>query len=147
MPEHVSFPAAVAAVGTGRTALAIVELEPPRPDDVVLVPSAAGGLGWLLVQAAHAVGATVVAAAGGSRRTAALADLRPQLVVDYADPRWTERVRAEVGPVTRRVRRGRGRGRPGGRSSCSAPGGRLVMFGYSPVRRPASTPATSSSGR
>lgn len=140
VPEHVSFPAAVAAVGTGRTALAIVELEPPRPDDVVLVPSAAGGLGWLLVQAAHAVGATVVAAAGGPGRTAALASLRPRSVVDYADPEWAERVRAEVGSVTLVYD---GVGGEVGRAALEllAPGGRLVMFGYS-----AGTPTRFDSG-
>ena len=57
LPDHVAFADAIAAVGTGRTALGVLELEPPAPDDVVLVPSAAGGLGWLLVQGAHAAGA------------------------------------------------------------------------------------------
>src|SRR5688500_4045390 len=47
---------AIAAVGTGRTVLGVVELEPPTADDVVLIPSAAGGLGWLLAQAALEVG-------------------------------------------------------------------------------------------
>ena len=62
----------------------------PAADDVVLVPSAAGGLGWLLVQAALAAGATVVAAARGER-TAALAELGADLVVDYGEPGWDER--------------------------------------------------------
>src|SRR6478735_5597390 len=50
VPDRVSFTDAVAAVGTGRTALGVLELEPPGADDVVLVLSAAGGLGWLLAQ-------------------------------------------------------------------------------------------------
>ncbi len=62
VPEQVGLPDAVAALGTGRTALGVLELEPPRPGDTVLVPSAAGGLGWLLVQSALKVGAQVVAA-------------------------------------------------------------------------------------
>ena len=99
VPDHVAFPDAVAAVGTGRTALGVVELEPPTADDVVLVPSAAGGLGWLLVQSALAVGATVVAAARGAR-TEALAGLGAHLVVDYAEPGWDEKVRAETGGVS-----------------------------------------------
>ncbi|WP_244930583.1 zinc-binding dehydrogenase [Nocardioides sp. W7] len=140
VPDHVSFPAAVAAVGTGRTALGVVELEPPRPDDVVLVPSAAGGLGWLLVQSAHAVGASVVAAARGPERTAALAPLQARLVVDYADPDWAERVRAEVGAVTVVYD---GVGGEVGRAALEllAPGGRQVMFGYS-----AGTPTRFDSG-
>ena len=83
----------------GRTALGVVELEPPAADDVVLVPSAAGGLGWLLVQSALAAGATVVAAARGER-TAALAGLGAHVVVDYAEPGWDEKVRAETGGVS-----------------------------------------------
>jgi NADPH2:quinone reductase len=129
VPDHVSFPDAVAAVGTGRTALGVVELEPPTADDVVLVPSAAGGLGWLLVQSALAVGATVVAAARGER-TGALAGLGAHLVVDYAEPGWDEKVRAETGGVTLAYD---GVGGEIGRTALELlrPGGRLVMFGFS----------------
>ena len=130
VPDHVGFPDAVAAVGTGRTAMGILELEPPAADDVVLVPSAAGGLGWLLVQAAQAAGATVVAAARGPRRVEHLARLAPALAVDYDYPGWAERVRAEVGSVSLVYD---GVGGEVGRSSLELlrPGGRLVMFGYS----------------
>ncbi len=127
--DHVSFPDAVAAVGTGRTALGVVELEPPTADDVVLVPSAAGGLGWLLVQSALAAGATVVAAARGPR-TETLAGLGAHLVVDYDEPGWEEKVRAETGGVTLVYD---GVGGEVGRQSLELlrPGGRLVMFGFS----------------
>lgn len=129
VPDHVSSPDAVAAVGTGRTALGVVELEPPAADDVVLVPSAAGGLGWMLVQSALAAGATVVAAARGER-TEALAGLGAHLVVDYAEPGWDEKVRAETGGVSVVYD---GVGGEVGRQSLELlrPGGRLVMFGYS----------------
>ncbi len=129
VPDHVSFPDSVAAIGTGRTALGVIELEPPTADDVVLVPSAAGGLGWLLVQSALAVGATVVAAARGER-TGALAGLGAHLVVDYAEPGWDEKVRAETGGVSLVYD---GVGGEVGRQALELlkPGGRLVMFGYS----------------
>jgi NADPH2:quinone reductase len=128
VPDHVSFPDAVAAVGTGRTALGVVELEPPAPDDVVLVPSAAGGLGWLLVQSARAVGARVVAAARGAR-TEVLADLGADLVVDYGRADWVDQVR-DLGGVTLVYD---GVGGDVGRASLELlrPGGRLVMFGFS----------------
>lgn len=124
--DHVSFPDAVAAVGTGRTAQAILELEPPRADDTVLVPSAAGGLGWLLVQSALAAGARVVAAAGGPDRVAALAPLGAHASVDYLASGWAE----GVGPVSLVYD---GVGGEVGRACLEllAPGGRLVMFGFS----------------
>jgi len=72
LPDDVGFADAVAAVGTGRTAMGILELEPPTKEDVVWVPSAAGGLGWLLAQAATGIGAIVVAGAGSEERVAVL---------------------------------------------------------------------------
>ncbi len=130
VPDHVGFPEAVAAVGTGRTAQGILELEPPRADDVVLVPSAAGGLGWLLAQSAVAVGATVVVAARGERRTSVLGELGAAVVADYAEPGWDKRVRDAAGPVTVVYD---GVGGDIGRAALEllGPGGRLVMFGYS----------------
>ena len=129
VPDHVGFPDAVAAVGTGRTALGVVELEPVWAEDVVLVPSAAGGLGWLLVQSARAAGATVVAAARGDR-VAALGPLGADLVVDYGEPGWDKHVRDELGGVTVVYD---GVGGEVGRTALELlrPGGRLVMFGFS----------------
>ena len=121
VPEHVTFPDAIAAVGTGRTALGVLELEPPAKEDVVLVPSAAGGLGWLLAQAASAVGATVVAAAGSAERVAALAPLGADLVVDYSDPGWAERGQGAHRRRHPGLRRRRRRRRSAGRSSCCGP--------------------------
>ncbi|GAA4748974.1 zinc-binding dehydrogenase [Nocardioides endophyticus] len=126
LPDRVGFADAVAAVGTGRTALGVVELEPATADDVVLVPSAAGGLGWLLVQDAQSRGATVIAAAGGAERTARLADLAPDQVVDYNVEGWED----QVDGVTLVYD---GVGGAVGRTALELlrPGGRLVMFGFS----------------
>jgi NADPH2:quinone reductase len=130
VPGHVSAADAVAAVGTGRTAQGVLELEPPSAGDVVLVPSAAGGLGWLLVQAARERGATVVAAARGRDRTARLAELGADLVVDYGEAGWDDRVRDAVGGVTLVYD---GVGGAVGRCALELlrPGGRLVLFGWS----------------
>ncbi|MFC7495417.1 MULTISPECIES: zinc-binding dehydrogenase [unclassified Nocardioides] len=127
VPDHLSFPDAVAAVGTGRTAQGIVELEPAGPDDVVLVPSAAGGLGWLLVQDAQARGARVVAAARGPEHTGRLAELEPERVIDYGTAGWEREIPDGVTLVYDGV------GGAVGRASLELlrPGGRLVMFGYS----------------
>lgn len=85
-----SFADAVAMVGTGRTARAVLELEPVAAGETVLVLSAAGGLGWLLVQAARAAGARVVAAAGGVDKVDRLRHLGPELAVDYTQPGWSD---------------------------------------------------------
>jgi NADPH:quinone reductase-like Zn-dependent oxidoreductase len=54
----------------------------------VLVEAAGGGVGSLLVQLARARGATVVAAAGDSRKRELAADLGAEVTVDYRDDRW-----------------------------------------------------------
>jgi len=130
VPEHVAFAAAVAAVGTGRTTLGVLEIEPPRAGDTVLVPSAAGGIGWLLVQSALKAGAQVVAAAGSPERTALLADLGATMVVDYSEPTWADQVRDRLGGVSVVYD---GVGGEIGRAGLEllSPGGRLVMFGFS----------------
>jgi NADPH2:quinone reductase len=130
LPEQLGWADAIAAVGTGRTALGVLELEPPSAADVVLVPSAAGGLGWLLAQAAREGGATVVAAARGAHRTARLTELGADLVVDYGEAGWDERVRAATGGVSLVYD---GVGGAVGRCALELlrPGGRLVLFGYS----------------
>jgi len=130
VPDQVRLADAVAAVGTGRTALGVIELEPPAADDVVLIPSAAGGLGWLVAQAALEVGAQVVVAARGAERIAKLADLGAHLVVDYGEEGWDQQVRASYDGVTLVYD---GVGGAVGRTSLELlrPGGRLVMFGFS----------------
>jgi NADPH:quinone reductase len=126
VPDHVTFPDAVAAVGTGRTAQGVVELEPAGPDDVVLVLSAAGGLGWLLVQDARARGATVVAAAGSPDRAGRLAALAPHHVADYGEEGWTERL-----PAVTLVYDGVGGAVGRAAFELLRPGGRMVMYGWS----------------
>jgi NADPH:quinone reductase len=130
VPDHVDLADAVAMVGTGRTAEGVLELEPPVGDDTVLVPAAAGGLGWLLVQAAQAAGARVVAAARGEEKLARLKELGPDVVVDYGQDDWADAVRREVGGVSLVYD---GVGGELGRTSLEllSPGGRHVMFGYS----------------
>ena len=129
-PTTSSWPDAVAMVGTGRTAQGILELEPVAPGDTVLVPAAAGGLGWLLVQAARASGARVVAAARGGDKLARLKELEPDVLVDYGVDGWADEVREVVGGVSLVYD---GVGGAVGRTSLEllSPGGRLVMFGFS----------------
>ena len=131
LPDDVDAREAVAMVGTGRTALGILEEAVPGPADTVLVTSAAGGLGTLLVQAAVRAGATVVGAAGGPHKCALVAASGAH-AVDYLEPDWAAKVAALLGddrPVTV-VLDGVGGGTGRAAFDLIAPGGRLVVFGY-----------------
>jgi NADPH:quinone reductase-like Zn-dependent oxidoreductase len=132
IPANLDFAAAVAMIGTGRTALGIVGSAEPGPDDVVVVPAAAGGIGTLLVQYARNAGATVIGLAGGPAKTALVRANGADLAVDYTDGSWPGKVRAHLG------------GRPatlvydgvGGEAARQAvallgPGGRHLVFGWS----------------
>jgi NADPH2:quinone reductase len=63
---------------------ALVERASLRPGETILVHAAAGGVGSAAVQIAHALGATVIATAGGPGKTAVVRDLLGvELVIDY----------------------------------------------------------------
>lgn len=132
LPDAVTFEAAVAMIGTGRTTLAVLEVAAIGPDDVVLVTSAAGGMGALAVQAAKQAGATVIGAAGGPAKVATVRRLGADLAVDYLRPEWKAEVETALGerPATVALD---GVGGDIGRAALEllAVGGRLVLFGWS----------------
>ncbi|MDX2678772.1 zinc-binding dehydrogenase [Streptomyces sp. NY05-11A] len=97
IPANLDAAQAVAMIGTGRTALGILQFADLGPDSVAVVPAAAGGIGTLLVQYAKNAGATVVGLAGGPRKTAQVAANGADLAVDYTDTTWPARVRAHLG--------------------------------------------------
>jgi NADPH2:quinone reductase len=132
IPAGLGFSEAVAMIGSGRTALAVLDAARIEADDVVLVTAAAGGMGTLFVQAARNAGATVVGAAGGADKTARVRGLGADVAVDYTDPDWPERVRAaltgrQVTVVLESV------GGDAGRAAFEllGPGGRMLVFGWS----------------
>ncbi|MEV6154325.1 zinc-binding dehydrogenase [Nonomuraea sp. NPDC052129] len=127
LPDGLEYGAAVAMHSTGATTLGLLELAPVTASDVVLVMAAAGGIGTLLVQHAHRVGATVVGAAGGPAKTARVRSLGADLAVDYSTPGWTDVVRESAGDVTIVFD---GVGGELGRSAFELlEGGRQVVFG------------------
>lgn len=132
LPDGLGDEAAVALIGTGRTALAILELAAPTASDVVLVPAAAGGIGALLVQAARRAGAVVVGAAGGPAKVSRVRGLGADVAVDYTDPGWAEAVRASLGDRAVTVALD-GVGGAVGRAALElvGTGGRIVFFGWS----------------
>ncbi len=122
---------AVAMVGTGRTALGILEVAALDADDVVLVTAAAGGLGTLLVQEAAAIGCTVIGAAGGDAKLDLARSMGASIVANYLDADWSDTVRTALGE--RRVTVALdGVGGAIGRTAFEliGPGGRMVLFGY-----------------
>lgn len=131
LPEQLSCAVAVAAIGTGRTAVGILAQAPIRADDVVLVTSAAGGLGALLIQAARSAGATVVGLAGGAEKVQIARRQGAHVAVDYRTDGWAALVRRELGDravtlVFDAV------GGETGRTAYDllAPGGRIFQYGW-----------------
>ncbi|MGW0664337.1 zinc-binding dehydrogenase [Streptodolium elevatio] len=131
LPEGLDAATAVAVVTSGATAQGVLHVAALTPDDTVLVMSAAGGLGSLLVQAARHAGATVVGAAGGTAKTDRVRALGADVAADYRHPDWPARVRAALA--------GRGVtvvldgvGGTLGRQALELlePGGRFLLYGW-----------------
>jgi NADPH2:quinone reductase len=99
VPDGLALDSAVALLADGRTATMLVRTAGLREGERVLVEAAAGGVGTLLVQLAHAAGARVVGAAGGESKAALVRDLGAEVVVDYRQREWAARVREAVGGV------------------------------------------------
>ncbi|MER5644354.1 zinc-binding dehydrogenase [Streptosporangium sp. NPDC002524] len=97
VPDGVGVREATALLQIGPAALSLAGAAELRPGRRVLVTAAAGGLGSLLVQLAHAAGAHVVAAARGERKLGLLRELGADTVVDYSEPGWAGRVREASG--------------------------------------------------
>lgn len=93
VPEGLSLPEAAALLHDGRTALRLADVAKIHAGEWVLVTAAAGGLGSLLVQLAHAAGASVVAAARGKRKLDLARGLGADVSIDYSEPSWPQRVR------------------------------------------------------
>ncbi|GAA1659883.1 zinc-binding dehydrogenase [Nonomuraea maheshkhaliensis] len=92
VPDGVDHASAVAMIVTGVTALHFLDVAALSSADVVLVTSAAGGVGRLLVQYARRLGCHVIGAAGGPAKVAAVRELGADLAVDYDEPGWEQRV-------------------------------------------------------
>lgn len=131
VPDGMPCAVAVASIGTGRTAVGILDQSPVEADDIVVVTSAAGGLGVLLIQAAKQAGATVVGLAGGDEKVAIARAQGADVAVDYSIDGWDDIVRRELGGdrVTL-VFDGVG-GKTGHAAyDLLAPGGRLMQYGW-----------------
>lgn len=131
VPEGMSSDVAVASIGTGRTATGILDQSPIEPDDVVVVTSAAGGLGVLLIQAAKNAGAVVVGLTGGDEKVAIARAQGADIAVDYRIDGWDDRVRRELGgDWATLVFDGVGGKTADAAFRLLATGGRLMQYGW-----------------
>ncbi|MEO3837711.1 zinc-binding dehydrogenase [Nonomuraea sp. B10E8] len=131
IPDGVPDQAAVAAIGTGRTAVGILDVARLTPEDVVLVLGSAGGVGSHLVQATVRRGATVVGAAGDPAKIAISRRLGAAVTADYTRPGWAERVHEELqGREVTVAFDGIGGGIGRTALSLLGHGGRLIMYGW-----------------
>lgn len=131
VPEGLGAEVAVAMIGTGRTALGVLDVAELTADDVVLVTAAAGGLGTLFLQAARNTGATAVGVAGGPDKVARVQAQGAKVAVDHRQPGWPDRVREALGDRSVSVVLD-GVGGEVGRAALEllGVGGRMLMFGY-----------------
>jgi NADPH2:quinone reductase len=132
VPPNVAAPDAVAMIGTGRTAIGVLEAAELTAEDVVLVTAAAGGLGSLFVQEAAALGATVVALAGGAAKINRARTLAAGIAIDYLRAGWSDEVLdALAGRMPTVVLDGVGGAVGRAAFELLGPGGRPVRFGWS----------------
>ncbi|SDL08513.1 zinc-binding dehydrogenase [Streptomyces indicus] len=132
IPAGLDAAGAVALIGTGRTAMGIVQFADLDADSVVVIPAAAGGLGTFLVQYAKHRGATVVGLAGGPRKTGLVKENGADLAVDYLDPQWPSVVREFLGAGRAATVVFDGVGGETGRAAVGllGRGGRHIVFGW-----------------
>jgi NADPH2:quinone reductase len=90
IPASLTTATAVALLADGRTALGLMRTAAVASGETVLVESAAGGVGTLLVQLAHAAGARVVATASSPDKLALAGELGADVLADHTAPRWAE---------------------------------------------------------
>jgi NADPH2:quinone reductase len=130
VPDGLGLDQAVAVLADGRTATMLVQSAGLGRGERVLVEAAAGGVGTLLVQLSRAAGGKVIALAGGANKVDVARGLGADVMIDYLEPGWAERVRESVGAVDVVFD---GVGGDIGRSAFELldRGGRMVSFGLS----------------
>ncbi|HEY9103107.1 quinone oxidoreductase [Chitinimonas sp.] len=101
-----------------------------QPGDAILIHAAAGGVGQIAVQWAKALGARVIATAGGADKVALVKQLGADVVIDYRSEDFVAAARAATGGVgVRVVYDGVGKDTFAGSLDCLAPRGLMVTYG------------------
>ena len=97
VPDGLGTEEAAAVLHDGVTALMLDRAAEATEGEWVLVASATGGAGSLLMQLLRHRGARLVAAARGAAKLAAARELGAELAVDYSEPGWRDAVREAIG--------------------------------------------------
>ena len=103
---------------------------PVKPGDIVLVHSAAGGVGQILSNWAKALGAKVVGTAGSPAKCEIARTVGCDVAIDYSNDDWVEQVIAATGGKKANVvYDGVGQRTFMGSLDCTAPFGYVVVYG------------------
>ena len=95
LPDGLGYDHAVSLLGTGRTALGLVETAEVGKGDVVLIESAAGAVGVLSMQLARAAGADqIIGLARGPEKLVIAKDYGADIAIDYSADDWPDQVSA-----------------------------------------------------
>ena len=131
LPDSVDDRTAASLLVRGLTAHVLLhEVHKVRPGDVVLVHAAAGGVGRLLCQWAHHLGATVIGTAGSDEKARIASENGCDHVILYRTEDFVERVLAITGGKGVRVAYDAvGKDTFLGSLKALAPRGHLVNFG------------------
>ena len=104
LPDGVSDEAAAALIFKGMTAQYLVrKTHPVAKGDLIVVHAAAGGVGQILTSWASALGAEVVATAGGPEKCATATKAGAAIAIDYKEPGWPEALLKATGGRKARV--------------------------------------------
>lgn len=142
LPDGLDYAEAVSLLGTGRTALALVEIAQIGPGDTVLVESAAGAVGTLVLQLARAAGADrVIGLARGERKLRLAREFGADTAIDYGAADWPEQVRAAAPHGVTVVLDALGGEAARQAFDLLAAKGRFVSFGFSSGAMPRLDPA------
>lgn len=138
MPDAMSFEAGAAFPIVYPTSYAaLVNRARLQPDETLLVHAAAGGVGIAAVQIGKALGARVIATAGGASKLEVARDAGADVCIDYRQEDFVERVRAETdGRGADVIYDPVGGDTFDGSLKCIAWNGRLIVVGFASGRIP-----------
>ncbi|WP_127091024.1 quinone oxidoreductase family protein [Aquabacter cavernae] len=141
LPDAISDEMAASLLFKGMTAQYLVRrTHHVVPGDVLLVHSAAGGVGQILSRWATALGAKVYGTTGSPEKRAAALATGCREVLDLNDPAWPENFVAAAGQKARVVYDAVGKDTLLRSLDCAAPFGLVVSYGAASGKSPAIDP-------